>query len=386
MESSEIQKDVVAAEDAWVCSNCEVQQTAEATFCQMCRFARPLDRHGVPQIFSGYSFHFNGIIPRTIMHPSHSVEWRMAERHGATCCASFDPSVVTILIYRPGYERSEKCRACIENHTNIFCVPIAWMMDSLLQSRQIHPSLYRLKSVPPVANPTGGGANLPHHQHPFYQMNKFEYSIPTSFPTSKAKVAKAVRVREGVSYKALDVPAGMEEAIPPFFDIEPFHYTTLDVCDAVLACDARTNADAGYDENDEVEARRKKTGIELIVMMQSLNRVDRMLFSGMSLLLTPSLQRQEGLKKAIERCGGKLVTKTASVDEALQDDLTHILYTMEDQQCRLMVEAAKLINTSLPGLQLVEYKWVEDCLILGELLPFRGVYTPSPQLMKILSK
>ncbi|KAG5467061.1 hypothetical protein LSCM1_01242 [Leishmania martiniquensis] len=386
METEEIANNAGTAVGAWACSNCGVEQAEDATYCQMCRFARPLDRRGVPQIFAGYSFHFNGIIPRTIVHPSHSVEWRMAERHGANCCATFDPSVVTTLIYRPGYERSEKCRSCIEKHTNIPCVPISWMLDSLLQSRQIHPSLYRLTSVPPVANPTGGGTTLPHHQHPFYQINKYEYSIPTSFPTAKAKAVKAVKVREGVSYKTLDVPEGMQEAIPPFYNIEPFHYTTLSVYDAVLACTTRTNADFCDDENDEVEARRKKTGIELIIMMQTLNRVDRMLFSGMSLLLTPSLQRHEPLKRAIERCGGKLVSKTASVDEALQDDLTHILYTEEDQLCKLMAEAAKLINSSLPGLQLVHFKWIEDSLILGELLPFHGMYTPSTTLMATLSK
>ena len=371
----------------WVCTHCTVEQNADATYCQMCLFARPLVRRGVPQIFAGYVIHFNGIIPRTIVHPSHSVEWRMAERHGATCCTAFDPSIVNILVYRPGYERSEKCRACIEKYTNIPCVPITWMLDSLLQSRQIHPSLYRLTAVPPVANPTVRGTNLPHHQHPYYQINKMEYAIPTSFPPSKSKGVKVkVTSGEGVSYKDLDVPADMEGAVPPFFDIEPFQYTTVNVYDAAVACAAGTYAKAADEENDEIEARKERAGIELLSSQQSYNKVDRMLFSGMKVLLSPELQRQASLVLAIERCGGKIAESTGSIEDTIRTEVTHIIYAHEDKKSDIMIMAAHLIDTDLPGLQLAQSNWLEDCLILGELLPLKAMYVPTPKLMETLNK
>ncbi|KPI90727.1 hypothetical protein ABL78_0163 [Leptomonas seymouri] len=371
----------------WVCSHCSVEQGADATYCQMCLFARPLERRGVPQVFAGYFFHFNGIIPRTIVHPSHSVEWRMAERHGASCCTSFAPNVVNILIYRPGYERSEKCRSCIERYTNIPCVPISWMLDSLLQSRQIHPSLYRLTAVPPVANPTVRGTNLPHHQHPYYQINKMEYSIPTSFPPTKNKPVKVkLSSGEGVSYKDLDVPEDMEGAIPPFFDIDPFRYTTVNVYDAAVACAAGTHAEAADDENDEVEARKERAGIELLSSQQLYNKVDRMLFSGIKALLSPELRRQASLVLAIERCGGKVAEITGSIEDTILNEVTHVIYAYEDKKSDLMITAAHLISTELPGLQLAQSNWLEDCLILGELLPLKALYVPTPKLIETLNK
>ncbi|KAK7200911.1 hypothetical protein NESM_000150000 [Novymonas esmeraldas] len=384
---SEKQSKATVATGAWVCPHCTVEQQAGTSYCQMCHFARPQDRRGVPQIFAGYVIHFNGIVPRTIMHPSHSVEWRMAERHGASCCTDFDPSLVNILIYRPGYERSEKCRACIERFTGIPCVPITWMLDSLLQSRQIHPSLYRLTTVPPVANPTVRGTNLPHHQHPFYQLNKNEYAIPTSFPPTKNKAVKVkVTAGAGVAYKDLDVPVDMEAAIPPFFEVEPFQYATVDVFDAAVACAAGTNADAGDDENDEIEARKDKAGIELIAAQQASNKVDRMLFSGMTVVLSPSLQRHAALIMALERCGGKVAEPQGSLEKTLRSEVTHVIYAHEDKKADIMIEAAHLIYSDLPGLQMAQSNWLEDCLILGELLPLHGMYAPTEKLMETLNK
>lgn len=377
----------VPAGGSWVCSHCTLEQSGDATYCQMCQFARPLDRRGVPQIFAGYVIHFNGIIPRTIMHQSHSVEWRMAERHGATCCTAFDPSLVNILLYRPGYERSEKCRACIECYTNIPCVPIAWLLDSLLQSRQIHPSLYRLTVVPAVANPTVRGTNLPHHQHPYYQINKNEYAIPTSFPPSKEKAVKVkVAPGQGVSYKVLDVPADMEAAIPPFFEVEPFQYTTVDVFDAAVACATGTHAEGLDDENDEVEARKGKAGIELLAAQQMYNKVDRMLFAGVKVVLTPAIANNAALIMAIERCGGKIAESAGSIEATLRSEVTHVIYAHDDKKADVMIEAAHLICSDVPGLQLAQSNWVEDCLILGELLPLHGMYTPTAKLMDTLNK
>ncbi|CBZ31032.1 conserved hypothetical protein [Leishmania mexicana MHOM/GT/2001/U1103] len=375
----------MGAPGVWVCSNCSLEQTAEATYCHMCKYARPMDRRGVPQIFSGYNIHFNGIIPRTIMHPSHSVEWRMTERHGATCCVNFDPAVVSILVYRPGYERSEKCRTCIEQHTNIPCVPIAWLLDSLLQSRQIHPSLYRLTRVLPVANPTVGGTDLPHHQHPYYQINKGDYTIPTSFPPSKNKVSKKSAAAEGAN-KQDEVPGEMEAAIPPFFDTQPFRCSVMSVFDAAVACATGVKTEAVDDDNDKIESRKTKPGIELIASLQSCNKVNRALFSGMNVMLSPSLQGQTAVGMVIQRCGGKVAEKRESLQATLRNGVTHVVYSHEDKKADIMIEAAHLVSTTLPGLQLAQSNWLEDCLILGELLPLRGMYTPTAKLIETLNK
>ncbi|KAG5492897.1 hypothetical protein JKF63_01477 [Porcisia hertigi] len=373
------------APGAWVCTHCAVEQMEEATYCHLCLFARPLDRRGVPQIFSGYVIHFNGIIPRTVIHPSHAVEWRMAERHGATCCSEFDPSKVNVVVYRPGYERSDKCRACIERYVHVSCVPITWLLDSLLQSRQIHPSLYLLTSVPAVANATVRGTNLPHHQHPYYQINKNEYAIPSSFPP-RNKATKALGAGDGVFGRDVAAPPGMDAALPPFFEIEPFQYTTVDVYEAAVSCAGGANAEAGDDDDDKMEARREKAGIELIAAQQSCNRVDRMLFSGMTVVLTPSLQRRDSLIMAIERCGGKIAENRGSLEATLRGEVTHVIYARADKKADVMIEAAHLINSSLPGLQLAQSNWLEDCLILGELLPLHGMYTPTEKLMETLNK
>ncbi|CAJ1035490.1 hypothetical protein, conserved [Leishmania lindenbergi] len=376
----------VTATNGWVCSNCKVEQTEDSTYCQVCQFARPLDRYGIPQIFSGYFVHFNGIIPRTLIHPSHAVEWRMAERHGATCCTTFDPSVVNIIVYRPGYERSEKCRICIERYSSVSCVPIGWMLDSLLQSRQIHPSLYRLTSVPAVANATVRGTNLPHHHHPFYQINKREYMIATSFPAPETKVAKVTKVKEDAPPTDMEVTTDMGGILPPFFDLQQPQYTVVDVYDAVVACATGMSADTGDDENDKMEVRKTKAGIELISSQQSYNRVNRALFTGMNVVLSPSLTEQKPLLMAIERCGGKITENRGSLEETVQSGVTHVIYHHGDKKDEIMVEAAHLIATTTPGLQLAQSNWLEDCLILGEVLPLQGMYTPTPKLLETLSK
>ena len=99
-----------------MCNTCGVEVAADLECCQLCLIARPLERSGFPQIFQDLVIHFNGIIPRTLKHPSHSIEWRMAERHGARCTNVFDPQVVTTLVYRTGYERSDKVLACVDRY------------------------------------------------------------------------------------------------------------------------------------------------------------------------------------------------------------------------------------------------------------------------------
>ena len=118
-----------------ICQSCGI---TNATDLCVCRRVRPMTRMGFPQIFTGFVFHFNGIIPRTLRHPSHAIEWRMAERHGAQIESNFDPEVVTALVYRPGYERSDKVRLCVEQYpVKIPCLPVTWMLECMLQARRL---------------------------------------------------------------------------------------------------------------------------------------------------------------------------------------------------------------------------------------------------------
>lgn len=375
-----------AASAGWMCHICAVEQPGDATYCQMCLYSRPMDRRGVPQIFAGYAIHFNGILPRTILHPSHGVEWRMAERHGAVCMTKFDPTTVNLLVYRPGYERSEKCRACVEKYTHLPAVPITWMLDSLLQSRQIHPSLYRLTSVPAVANPTVRGTDLPHHQHPFYLLNASEYAIPTSFPATKNAAKKTSASGKGISMRANDIPVGADVNIPPFFNIDPFQFTNVNVFDAAVACAAGRHKEDVDDENDEIEARKDSAGIELIASQQANNKIDKMLFSGMTVVLSPALQDQGSIVQALQRCGAKVLRADTNVESQLRSEATHVIYAHEDKKCDLMITAAHLNSSEMPGLQMGQSNWVEDCLILGELIPLSGMYVPTAKLLDTLNK
>lgn len=373
----------------WECPICSVELPKEATYCQMCLYARPMDRRGVPQIFAGYAIHFNGIIPRTLIHPSHSVEWRMAERHGAVCLAKFDPTTVNLLVYRPGYERSEKCRVCVERYTNIPAVPITWMLDSLLQSRQIHPSLYRLSSIPGVANPTVRGTELPHHQHPYYLLNKSEYGIPTSFPETKRSAnqqALKVIAGKGISMKDIDLPPGMDVNIPPFFDIDPPQYTNVNVYDAVISCASGKNKADRDNDNDEIEARKDTASIDLIASQQQYNKVDKLLFSGCNIVLSPALEKNPRIAKAMEACGAKIIPAGPRPEDTLKSEATHVIYAHQDKKCDIVVIAAALKSGDLPGLQMAQSNWVEDCFIMGEMIPLYGMYVPTPKLMETLNK
>ncbi|EPY30579.1 hypothetical protein STCU_03996 [Strigomonas culicis] len=342
-----------------------------------------MDRRGIPQIFAGYAVHFNGVIPRTIAHPSHSVEWRMAERHGAVCMTKFDPKRVNLLLYRPGYERSEKCRVCVERYIHINAVPITWLLDSLLQSRQIHPSLYRLNSIPAVAQATVRGSDLPHHQHPYYQINKDDYAIPTSFPQKRAGATAVVR-----SGKAGAVPTEMGEMLPPFFAVEPLQYTNVDIYEATIACVAGKNKEGGgaEDMEDEVEQRRKTGGVELLLAQQALSRVDKMLFSGIVFVLSPALCAKASIAETLEKCGATVLKAEGNVEALLRTKATHVLYAHEDKKCSLMLIAAHLVSTDLPGLKLAQSNWVEDSLMLGEVPPLYGMYVPTPKLMETLNR
>lgn len=358
------------AAEPWQCPVCFVEVLAVEQYCSMCLRARPLPKSGVPQIFDGLTFHFNGVIPRTLKHPSHSVEWRMAERHGATCATNFDAGSVSVLIYRPGYERSDKVRLCVEKLETIPCVPISWMLDSLLQSRQIHPVLYRLATVPSVALPTVRGPSLPHHQHPYYVLNAEEHAIgplpgkPTSAsqrtPASGASLAKVGNV---------DLPQ-----LPDLQD--PQWVAFGDVWDAAMAIDT---SDKGQDI--EASVLRSK-GIELLVQASSDNRVQPQLFRGVHILLS------EALRKDL-RVADVIISHGAKVSDALDGipmDVTHVVYHPDDKKSPLLIESAFQMGQAGSTLKLATSTWLEDCLMLGEMIPLSGIYCPTAKLLATLQK
>ncbi|ORC91974.1 uncharacterized protein TM35_000041880 [Trypanosoma theileri] len=364
----------------WFCPNCSVEVSKENTYCQVCLYARPMDRQGVPQIFAGYKIHFNGVIPRTLKHPSHAVEWRMAERHGAICVVPFDLTQINLLIYRTGYERSDKVRKCVENDNSVPAVPVTWMLDCLLQSRQIHTALYRLNSIPAVAQPAGKGTVLPHHQHPYYLMNVEEYAIPTSFPAERKKKSSIGAGK--------DIPLGADANLPPFFELQDYQYTNVNIFKAV--CDTLGSKNLGDDDNnqydDEREKRERLANIEILKCEQRHNHVDKLLFSGMKFLLTPSLESDPEVTQALKSCGGSIISLSeGSIPELLRSSVTHVLYGQGEKKSDVMIEAAQ-VKKEFPGLALLQVNWAEDCFMLGEVIPPYGQYVPTQKLLETLSK
>ncbi|EAN76946.1 uncharacterized protein TEOVI_000404700 [Trypanosoma equiperdum] len=370
--------DSTVATSGWTCTNCSVEVPKEEAFCKICSFARPMDRHGVPQIFTDLTITFNGIIPRSVKHQSHSVEWRMAERHGATCMVELDFGRVNVLVYRPGYERSEKVRKCVEAGRGVFVVPITWMLDCLLQSRQIHPSLFHLAAIPLVPQPTVKGMDLPHHHHPYYVMNVKEYTLAAA---GRAVADGAIAAREVVTS-----PENMK--LPPTFQIPELRYTNIDIYEAVCSAAGEGRLVEKEDEHsDDVrEGRNRATDIEVFKGDQRNNRVNNALFSGIKFLLTPVLESNPLVVKALVACGGRVIISShGKLGELLRNSTTHVLYDHSEKKCPILIEAAHVKKT-VPGLILVQSNWAEDCMIFKELIPPYGPYAPSAKLMETLEK
>eukprot|EP00796_Vickermania_ingenoplastis_P006166 gene6166-4444_t len=345
-----------------------------------------VDSIGIPQFFAGYSIHFNGIIPQTLIHPSHAVEWRMAERHGAVCNVDFNENV-NLLVYRPGYERSEKCRQCLKSGKMI-AVPIRWMLDSLLESRQIRLALYQLNYIPEVASRTSTGCNLPHYQHPFFLLKAKEYGIPSSFPPTlldylEQQGGSAVAPSSpsaGPSGEAAPPSAGA----PPFFEIEPVSHVVLDIyqsaLDVLKGKQHQEKADRGSGESKD------KRGVEIVSSEQHRSWVDTMLFSGMVIVLSVSLSNDNNLRELLSMCGAQVVLSGNDILRTLRSEATHVVYHRDDKKTDFVIHAAHVKQVERPGLVLCESSWIEDCFLLGELIPPYGMYGPSDKLMETLKK
>lgn len=376
----------------WKCLNCSSLQESNATHCTACLYAKPLDKKGIPQIFAGYCIHFNGIVPLTLLHPSHAVEWRMAERHGATCSATFSEKV-NLLVYRVGYERSDKCRACLASG-KVLAVPITWMLDSLLETRQIHPYLYQLTSIPEVANPTSSGVDLAHYQHPFFLLKASEYAISSSFAPTKAVGIDSRRdpnqniaappprnVYAPLSSLASRQPS--ESKRPPYFDITfPIH-RTVNIYEAALQC---LNGAAGNRNSDFREDQKQQSGVEILTSEQYRSRVDEFLFTGMVMVLSTSLSLDKNVVDVLNKCGAKVLLGDETSLSVIESQVTHVVYHRDDKKSDFLIQCAHIKTTKRLGLLLCESSWIEDCLMLGEVIPPYGMYSPSETLMKALKK
>lgn len=386
---------------SWICSFCSSPQRANDYYCTACLYSRPLDRKGIPQIFAGFCFHFNGIIPQVLKHPSHAVEWRMAERHGAVCSVSFDESV-NLLVYRPGYERSDKCRYCVGSR-KVNAVPISWMLDSLLETRQINISFYRLTAIPDFAKITTVGSNLPHYEHPFFLLKGREYSIPTSFPmsmqdklnnsrtiTSPSKSISNLHLSHNSAVpgfkKNISYPS--DDSNPPFFEIPALKLGMIDVYESALGIlnKKKTKVNGHSNATDFLGDMKEQRGVEIIAATQHHGKVDTMLFSGMIMMLTTSLLQDPCLQEVLRQCGAKILSYSENPTTLLTNNVTHVIYHRSDKKGDFLIEAAHVKATKRPGLLLCDSIWLEDCLMLSEIIPPCGMYNPSATLLETLKK
>lgn len=300
----------------------------------------------------------------------------MAERHGAVCMTSFNEDV-NLLVYRPGYERSDKCKMCVE--TGVTAVSIRWMLDSLLETRQIRTAFHRLTFIPDVARPTAKRADLPHYQHPYFVLRAKEYAIPTSFPQSLINSVEKSSTLPAEGYQGS--PSG---DVPPVFQVKELSYTVVDVYQSAM--ETINGAVKPLQDNSEFkEEKRERRGVEITLSEQYRNKVDRMLFSGLTMLVSSTLCKNATAIEVLRCCGATIHRGDATSLPAFQS-FTHLVYHHDDKKSDLVIEAAHRKQHECPDLVLCESNWIEDCLLLGELLPACGMYTPSAKLMDTLAK
>eukprot|EP01063_Lacrimia_lanifica_P019688 TRINITY_DN27142_c0_g1_i1.p1 TRINITY_DN27142_c0_g1~~TRINITY_DN27142_c0_g1_i1.p1 ORF type:complete len:324 (+),score=124.27 TRINITY_DN27142_c0_g1_i1:58-1029(+) len=107
----------------WDCPGCGKAGLTTPT-CSHCNYRKPLKKDGIPQIFEGMRCVFTGIIPRSIPHWSEWKEWQEAEQRGARPLNEIS-SEMTHLIYKEGFERSDKVRKA-QKQGNVKCVCSEW--------------------------------------------------------------------------------------------------------------------------------------------------------------------------------------------------------------------------------------------------------------------
>lgn len=367
----------------WNCVPCGALNAEEHLYCPLCLVSRPLDKNGTPQIFSGQVFHFNGLIPRTFRHPSHSVEWRIVERYGGVVVNSLDTSTVTGLIYRPGYERSDKVKLVVEKYSaTIPALPINWVLDSVLQSRQIHPALYRLKAIPAVALPTVKGNLLPHHQHPFFVIHADEYAL---FPLPKAG--------EGANGSCLVLKSktveGEVEPPPKPRNIPPFQWQRVDILTAAAQAASGNTTDKmkECEDGEEFEGRTERLSHGIDFLKGNKSKRNPNLFQGLVFALTESLEANKAAVTALTNFGARVVKLDKdNVRGSIKDSaVTHLIYNKADKKGDYMIDASALAEEPNSPM-FCDCLWIEDCLLLDEIIPTVEPYVATDKLIQTLGK
>lgn len=338
----------------WSCPSCRLVNSLSSPVCR-CMRARPKESDGWPAIFKGMTFHFNGVIPRTLKHPSHSLEWRMAEAHGARVTTDF-PQGVTHLIYRPGYERSEKVRMSIQR-LQIKCMPIAWMLDSMLQSRELYEGLYKLTVVPAQALPTSSGVMLAHYQHPFYVGNSDTFQIP-GYDGGGPESASLVKTNAGVA--SAGGGASSSSAGNGAGGTDPAGFPKLQQIPEVVprvAC-AHYPSESG----------------------------NPLLFADCNFYFTFPATEGDNRERAIEIHGGKVLANNN------MEGVNYFVYSPTEKKSEDMIQAVLYHDAEVAkgdeGVPpvFVNVNWLLDCFFLDEIVPPTSFYQPTEKLLSTLRK
>eukprot|EP01062_Namystynia_karyoxenos_P005874 TRINITY_DN12021_c0_g1_i1.p1 TRINITY_DN12021_c0_g1~~TRINITY_DN12021_c0_g1_i1.p1 ORF type:complete len:319 (+),score=91.26 TRINITY_DN12021_c0_g1_i1:97-1053(+) len=129
---------------SWQCPSCALNNTS--SICSSCQYRKPLPKEGIPQIFEGMRMVFTGIIPRSIPHSSEWKEWQIAEQRGAKPMDGLNEQM-THLIYREGYERSEKVKRALKmKGCNVKVLIADWFYQSVNLGMALDEAPYDLRA------------------------------------------------------------------------------------------------------------------------------------------------------------------------------------------------------------------------------------------------
>ena len=109
----------------WKCPACSWKTSL--AICSCCGYRQPMSKEGIPQVFTGMTMVFTGIIPKSV-HPSAWQEWIYAEQRGAVVTETVDDTC-THLIYREGYEKSGKVQLAQQLHIKVILAD--WFYQSV---------------------------------------------------------------------------------------------------------------------------------------------------------------------------------------------------------------------------------------------------------------
>eukprot|EP00659_Diplonema_papillatum_P005709 gene5709-8715_t len=129
--------------ETWTCPDC--QRPVTAPTCPGCQYRQPLSKEGVPQIFEGVKCAFTGIIPRSLPHWSLWKEWQLAEQRGARPLNEITTRC-THLIFKEGFERSDKVRKARNMACNMKIVCSEWFYQSVALGVRLDEDPYTLSN------------------------------------------------------------------------------------------------------------------------------------------------------------------------------------------------------------------------------------------------